>query len=467
MTLAMTVVMLNRNGGPLVERAVRSIQAQRHPRFELVVLDNGSNDGSYERLVPLVRDDPRCKLVRSETNLGCAGGRNFGIRESSGDVICLIDNDAEAEPEWLASLAAHFERAPGDRIVASKLLVGHSPEVLNGLGGSLNLQGFGFDIGYGEPAAFHAADQRPLYACGNGFSATRGVFERVGLFDEDFVNYYEDVDLCLRARAAGIPIETEPGAVIRHFLLKEGGNAIEKVELCEKNRIRCALLHFRTRYLPRWLASEVRFLRARRDVDEHLAQAYLRAWRWNLRKLTRTLRRRVSIGGGRLRPDRLAEVQPSWGFPDWRPYNIEAPVDQVLLHGDGVEASDVPVRLRYGWYYVDPDPEGHFRWTDGFAGGVATLERPARGIRLTYCHPPIGEPLPRVVEVFWEHVESGTGGRITRLEDGLVRWRTEVLDVEIPAGEVRLHLVTWPTRQEPGLGGRVLGVGARTWALVI
>ena len=72
-----------------------------------------------------------------------------------------------------------------------------------------------------------------------------------------------------------------------------------------------------------------------------------------------------------------------------------------------------------------------------------------------------------MVEVFWEHVESGTGGRITRLEDGLVRWRTEVLDVEIPAGEVRLHLVTWPTRQEPGLGGRVLGVGARTWALVI
>jgi N-acetylglucosaminyl-diphospho-decaprenol L-rhamnosyltransferase len=234
-TVRASVVVLNYNSGESIDSCVEKLLAQEEVGdFELVVVDNASTDGSGDRIERVYGGDPRFRLVRSPRNLGCAGGRNLGIATARGALVAFVDSDAWAEPAWLAGVLAATE--PGAGIVASKLVYARNPLLLNGLGGTMNLQGYAWDLAFGEPVDSTELPTRALFACGNGLSVRREVIERIGGFDASYFNYYEDVDFCLRARRAGFELALASGAALHHYMGASDALNRNKLFLCERNR---------------------------------------------------------------------------------------------------------------------------------------------------------------------------------------------------------------------------------------
>src|SRR5262249_14617183 len=113
------VIVPNRNRIDLLRRSLASLRSQAYRDFRPVVVDNGSTDGSVE----MVRGEfPECRVIALLENRGFAGAVNLGIRSSRSELIALLNNDAEAEPGWLAALVRALDAHPGFVIAASKIL---------------------------------------------------------------------------------------------------------------------------------------------------------------------------------------------------------------------------------------------------------------------------------------------------------------------------------------------------------
>jgi GT2 family glycosyltransferase len=355
-----SVIVLNHNGGALLERCIAALVDQDYPDYELVLIDNASSDGSTERVRERFGAAERLRIVSSATNRGCAGGRNVGMREARGDVFCFVDGDAVADRGWLRGLVTALA-PPGVGVAASRLVLGWNELLLNGLGGGVNEQGYGFDLGFGEPVDYTDLPSTALFASGNGLGVKREVVDRVGGFDPAYFNYYEDVDLCLRARRAGYEIALSTGAALRHYLGLAGVDG-RKEWLCERNRLRTVLKHHPLRRLLPWLVREWRHERdgvRRRRTRPGL---FLRAWAWNLWRLAPLVCWRLT---SRLPPlDLAAVLTPGWGHAPFKSYNLEIRPDRRGWGSGVTPGADDEGRLLYGWHYGEATPEGiPFRWT--------------------------------------------------------------------------------------------------------
>ena len=127
---AVSVVIVTWNRRDLLRNCLQSLRLQQFKEpFEVIVVDNGSRDGSPEMVLQEFSNDPafRLKLIRNENNLGFCVANNQGIAVSSAGLIALLNNDAEAEPGWLAALACAFENRADIGMAASKILVHEGP----------------------------------------------------------------------------------------------------------------------------------------------------------------------------------------------------------------------------------------------------------------------------------------------------------------------------------------------------
>ena len=166
---------------------------------EIIVIDNGSTDGTEEYLASL----PGLSVVRNPENLGCAAAWNQGVRASHGDWVVILNNDVIVSPGWLEGLL-EFAEEKGMDIV--------SPAIREGE--------YNYDIGeYGSGFVRRMGDvSRAGVADGICFMVRRRVFERIGLFDENFrIGQFEDADFFLRARRAGFRLGTTGASFIHHF----------------------------------------------------------------------------------------------------------------------------------------------------------------------------------------------------------------------------------------------------------
>ena len=214
------IVVPNWNGAGHLGPCVRSLAAQDHDGFEIVVVDNGSVDDSLSILDALAREIAPVPLtvLRNDINLGFAGGVNRGIRHALGSgvtAVALFNNDAVADAGWLSSLAAVLDADPGVAIVTGRLLMRDGQSV-DSTGDFYSLWGLAFPRDRDQPA-------EPVRESGEVFSASGGaslfrasLFADVGLFDEEFFAYFEDVDLGFRARLAGHRVRYCADAVAYH-----------------------------------------------------------------------------------------------------------------------------------------------------------------------------------------------------------------------------------------------------------
>jgi len=184
------------------------------------MIDNGSSDGSVEFVHCFF---PHVRTVALYTNSGFAAGVNRGINAACGKFLVLLNNDTNTEAHWLENLVQAIHEYPDIWIFASKLLNYYDRNIIDSAGDALDLTLGPYKIGEFQQSESDQ-DRRFIFgACGGGGCYKRELFDRIGLFDEDFFAYFEDVDLSFRANWAGYRCLSVPDAVIYHKVAATSG----------------------------------------------------------------------------------------------------------------------------------------------------------------------------------------------------------------------------------------------------
>lgn len=224
-----TIVILNWNREADTLECLDSLAGMNFPSFSIVVVDNGSTDGSPEAIARWGREHLPLKLIRNGENLGFARGSNQGMLHAlttGTDYVFLLNNDTVVEPDVLRLLVATAERS-GERsdersgdtgMVGPKIYQYGKDNVLDSAGTrAIPWLAQGFLVGHGEEdrGKYDNPGDMP-YVTGTALLVKRAVLEKVGLMDEDYFCYFDDFDWGLKAREAGYRLLLEPRAVVHH-----------------------------------------------------------------------------------------------------------------------------------------------------------------------------------------------------------------------------------------------------------
>jgi len=235
--LFFSIIILNWNGRHLLEECLSSIRSQTFRDFETIVVDNGSTDGSIDWVKD--RWAESVSPVALPSNLGFAGGNNAGIRLSRGRYVILLNNDTAVDPGWLAALADAVRRHPDAGMFTPKILNYYRRDEIDNTGHLIYLDGLarGRDRLEKDDGRFDEEGEC-LWPSGCAGVYKREMLDRIGLLDESFFAYGEDVDLGLRARWAGWLCFYVPTAVVYHkYSATTGAYSPQKAFLVERNRI--------------------------------------------------------------------------------------------------------------------------------------------------------------------------------------------------------------------------------------
>lgn len=216
-----SVIIPNWNGAVHLPTCLESLRRQTWQDFEVIVVDNGSRDGSLELLA---RDYPEVRVLALGENRGFAGACNAGIRAARGEFVVLLNNDTEADPRWLEEVVAAFRRHPEAGMVASKMLLFDRRDTFHTAGDYYRVDGRPGNRGVWQTdRGQYDREEYVFSACGGSAAYRKSMLEDVGLLDEDFFYSCEDVDLAWRAQLAGWRCVYAPRAVVYHKLSATGG----------------------------------------------------------------------------------------------------------------------------------------------------------------------------------------------------------------------------------------------------
>jgi GT2 family glycosyltransferase len=224
MEVKVSVVIPNWNGERFLRGCLQSLREQTFKAFEVILVDNASTDGS---LALVEKEFPEVRVVKLVRNLGLTGGANAGIKAAQGKVIALLNNDAEAHPNWLESLWDALQRHPEAGMAASKILLYDRRSIINSAGDFYRLDGVPGNRGvWEEDRGQYDREEYVFGACGGAAAYRKAMLEEIGLFDEDMFMYCEDVDLAWRAQIAGYRCVYTPKAIAYHRLSATGGGKL-------------------------------------------------------------------------------------------------------------------------------------------------------------------------------------------------------------------------------------------------
>lgn len=216
----MAAVVLNYNGKDLTLQALESVRRLSYPSFDVVVVDNGSTDGSPEAVAAAF---PDVELVRTEENLGPAGGYNLGMvwaMERGYDYLLILNNDVEVHPEMLTELVRVAESDPAIGCVGPKTYFFSDRRRLASAGGVIRFkESVTRERGQGAlDRGQYDRDQEVAYVNGCGMLIRREAIEAAGLWDPVFFLSVEDADWCMRARRRGFRCHFAHRAILYHMV---------------------------------------------------------------------------------------------------------------------------------------------------------------------------------------------------------------------------------------------------------
>ncbi len=233
---AISVIVLNFNGKDFLDECIASLAAQTCQDFELIMVDNGSADGSAEYLRE--HHAGRFNLICNESNLGFAAGNNVALPHARGRLIVFLNNDTKVDPDWLAELLAAADRHPDAGSFASQIRSYDRPELLDTIGIIIYRDGMSRGLGRLQPAERFAEPREVFAPSGCAAMFRREVLDQIGWFDGDFFAYCEDMDLGMRARLAGWTCRYVPTArVYHHYSGTAGKYSPFKAFLVERNHL--------------------------------------------------------------------------------------------------------------------------------------------------------------------------------------------------------------------------------------
>ncbi len=232
--MKVSVVVPNWNGMKFIGMCLDSLAKSRFEEFEVLVIDNGSSDGSRELVE---RDYPWVRLIKLPDNLGFAKACNEGIVASNGKYITLLNNDIEVEPDWIQELYDGMERHPECGMGTSKMMFLGERDVFYNTGDLFHVWSAGGGRGQGEKDAGQYNDEEYVFgACAGAGIYRKELFEQVGLFDEDYFIFAEDVDLNMRSQLVGWKAVYLPRAKVYHIGTATVGLYSDRyVYLCKRN----------------------------------------------------------------------------------------------------------------------------------------------------------------------------------------------------------------------------------------
>lgn len=231
-----SVIIPNYNGMQYVKRCLDSLMAQTLKDWEILFIDNGSADGSRELVE---KEYPLVKVIALPENLGFCGAVNIGIRAATAPYVVLLNNDTEAEPEFLQELYDGIRRKPRAFSGGAMMLQFHDREKIDDAGNFYNALGWAFALGKGKPAADYNKERKIFSACGGAAIYRKDLLEELGYFDEEHFAYLEDTDIGYRAQIAGYENWYFPKAKVYHVGSGTSGSRYNqfKIRYSSRNNI--------------------------------------------------------------------------------------------------------------------------------------------------------------------------------------------------------------------------------------
>ncbi|PKP61969.1 glycosyltransferase family 2 protein [Candidatus Atribacteria bacterium HGW-Atribacteria-1] len=278
------IIVLNWNGKQDTIECLESLKQITYSNYEILLVDNGSTDGSVKYFKERY---PEIEIIVNEENLGFAEGNNIAMKVALKDkyvkYIALLNNDTKVEPYWLEELVKVAESDERVGSCQSKMLLMSNPMVVDAVGISITRSGGAIQDGY-ETRDIGQYDQvKEIFGvCAGAALYRREMLTQIGLFDEDFFAYYEDVDLALRARLAGWKSMYVPKAIVYHVHSATfGKNSPFKLYFLTRNEYYYKIKNLPTSILIRFLMIKpivvaLRILGFIKNKEVQLIKPYMR-----------------------------------------------------------------------------------------------------------------------------------------------------------------------------------------------
>lgn len=234
--MKVSIVIPNYNGKHFMESCMKSLDVQTMRDFEVIVVDNGSTDGSAEYIKA---DYPDIRLIELAQNTGFTGAVNTGIKASQAPYVLLLNNDTECEPDFVGEM---YRAIAGRRkvfSVSSKMIRMYDKNSMDNAGDLYSIVGWAFNRGAGRPVEEYNVRQPIFSACGGAAIYNKAVFDKIGYFDNEFFAYREDLDIGYRAKIYGYDNIYCPTAKVYHVGSGTSGSTHNsfKVRLSARNQI--------------------------------------------------------------------------------------------------------------------------------------------------------------------------------------------------------------------------------------
>lgn len=251
-----TIVILNWNGKKDTIECLDSLKQVTYSNYEILLVDNGSTDGSAEFLREYY---PEIEIIENKKNLGFTGGCNIGIKKAmsyGADYILLLNNDVAVEPDFLDEMISVARINENIGILGTKINYYDDPDKIWAAGGFINY--WICLVAYyrmNKPDTERNSHEKDVdFVSGCAMLIKADVFQKIGLLDERYFAYFEDVDICLMAKKNGYGVRYVPSAKIYHKVSKTSGGALSPFSLYYNTRNKLLFLskHF---YMPQIISA--------------------------------------------------------------------------------------------------------------------------------------------------------------------------------------------------------------------
>ena len=210
-----SLIIVHCKGREILDACLESVFTQTYRPFEVILIDNGSIDGSVDYAH---KRYPDMKIISNPSNIGFTPAVNTGIRQSEGTYIALLNDDAAVDKDWLASLVAAAQKDEKIGSCASKQMDFFKPDFFDAAGIRMHRGGFPIGRGRNQQDKGQFAGEEEVFAAhgASGFYRRR-MLEEIGMFDSDYLIYNDEIDVAFRMQLAGWKCLYVPGAVLYHM----------------------------------------------------------------------------------------------------------------------------------------------------------------------------------------------------------------------------------------------------------
>lgn len=212
-----SIIIVNWNGSGVFKNCLESLKKITYKNWEIIVVDNGSSDGSEDLINNIGIPKSKYKLIKNKNNLGFAPANNKGLKLSKGKYILLLNNDTKVERNFLSLMIEKMEEEKQIGAMQPKIRMMDTPDRLDNCGSFLTWTGFLYHWGFGKKDSVEFNNQKLIHtAKGACMLIRKEVIDKVKLFDDDFISYFEESDLCSRIWLSGWQVIYYPKPEIYH-----------------------------------------------------------------------------------------------------------------------------------------------------------------------------------------------------------------------------------------------------------